>query len=104
MYTKLDHVKSPHSWKEVEEEESGNQDSLVKHFPFTEHCQLSDPALQLLACPIVLWNWYLLPLQWGKPSLCSYSYVSHQQQKSRSEEKAFPSPVISKCSFSNLNT
>ena len=63
MYTKLDHVKSPHSWKKVEEEESGNWNSLVEYFPYTEHCHLSESALQLLAFPIVLWNGHLLPLQ-----------------------------------------
>lgn len=61
MYAKLDHLRSPRSWKEVEE--PGNWDSLVKYFPFSEHCQLSESALQLLVFPIVLWNWYLLPLQ-----------------------------------------
>jgi len=63
IYAKLDHLKSPCSWKEVEKAEPGNGDSLVKNFPFTEHCQLSESALQLSVFPIVLWNRYLLPLQ-----------------------------------------
>lgn len=62
MDAKLDHVKSLHS-KEVEEEEFGNRDSSVKYFPFTEHYELGESALQVLMFSRVLWNWYWLPQQ-----------------------------------------
>lgn len=103
MCAKLDNFKSPHSSKEVVEEEPANQDSLVERFPTTEHCQLSESALQLLVFAVVLSNWYCFLYNEGKPSLCSYSYISCQQQKSGSGERVFPSLVTQKCSFSDLN-